>query len=407
MSTSRIHLFPLVAGIQFGNLSDPRTIAISDLSRSLDDADKVSTALRADPNAAAGDVASRLGDSAYARRFKQEADAGKSTSEIAAAFKAEMKPVDDILGKTENIGKAVDDLAAGKVNPAIRQKEVARQLGALASIDPNVARLFKAVDDAKVTNVPKIIQYVQKLATDAPDSLASFKKGLLYDAASTAVYKATKDMSALDNLVAATKNTFVDRKFLPEILDRVGASRIGQVGKALADSNVVFKADGQKILPAFDNLDDTTKASINSSVRELTTFRKLSQSEAAGILSNLDSGYILTKDLRTLIDANVDLVAEALVVGTGKKITRGRDVARLPVQKSSDLLVPLENRAFSREVLKEWVGKVTGQKAIKSNLSVGQQRILQDAIQRASSLDIKLEVAQVSWRKSTHQTFAL
>jgi len=370
---------------------DPRTLATSELTSSLSASQKVADDIKIDPTLTSEAAAAKLTgdpkfkDTGYAKLYSEKAAAGRSADEVAK----EIMGSEDLIKRADEISKGLDEVLEAGSTRLIRSKELARQLGAMAATDSRVADAFRAVDSAPVSGVQKISQYVKAL--DA-DQIARLKKGLTYDTASTAVYKATKEMSALDNLVAVTKNTFVDKSILDKIMAKASASKIGQISKSLADAKIVFKGRERGVSQAFE-VTDAIKADIQEVAGSLAEFRKLDAESLRRINRDLASGFIATSDLRRLVDANVDLIAEG-VASSGSKVARARDIARLPVSKQLDLLVPLESRAFTREVLKEWFSRMTSRfKNAPSKLSIGQQQLLKEAFGRAGSLDIKLRTA--------------
>jgi len=368
--------------------SDVRSLATSDLARSLDDSQVVNDLIRANDQTTGAAAAAATKDSTYGKAFKVEAAANpsKSAAEIASDLRTRAGAVDNIIEKADDISKGLNEIKTAGSSRIVRSKEVARQLGALASSDPRVAEAFRAVDNAPVEGVSKISQYLNKLDVDQYNRL---RKGLLYDAASTTVYNATKEMSALDNLVAATKNTFVDKAILPEIMERAKASDIGKIAAKFDGKETKFVKVKTGVAQAFDVAADDVE-NITKIAESLNSFKKIPQEVLIDIKSGLNSGYITTENLRILIDGNVDLIAEGIASGANR-VARARDVARLPVSKQADLLVPLESRAFGREVLKEWFNRATGVFTKKrSNLSIGQQRLLQEATSKASNMDVTL-----------------
>lgn len=376
----------VLTGKRFDTVN-PRAVATGNLVASLEDSTKVADSIKANPSITAADAAASLGDTGYGKLFKSSADA--NTTRPASEVWSELASSDGLLKTADEIGKGLDEVVQSGSTRLIRSKELARQLGALASSDPAVSDIFKGIDRSPKAGVQKIAQYVQGLS---PDQLARLKKGLLFDAASTAVIKATSNMSALDNIVAVTKNTFVNKSSVKEIMEKAAASDIGKISKALKDAKIVFKGGEKGVNQAFE-VSGNIGSDIIAVAEGLVDFRKLDNISLDRIKRTLNSGYIFTYDLRSLIDANVDLIAEGTILA-GKDVVRARDVARLPIIKQQDLLVPLESRAFTREVLKEWLTILTSRfTRSPSKLSIGQQRLLSEATSRAASLDIKLRTA--------------
>jgi len=367
--------------------TSPRIIATSDLTRSLEESQKVADELVADPSISSVDMAGKLGDSGYATKWKAGAQPGKSAKELADELAAAMGQ-SDVLTRADDVTRGLDEIASTGATRKIRSKEVSRALGAMAATDANVAATFKRIDGALDTTKNKFSQYVSALDPTQRDRL---RRGLLHDIASTEVFNNTKNMSSLDNLVAATKNTFVDKNILPRVMEAAGASEIGQIAKSLEGAPIVFKNTRNRgIQQAYEISEDTGKR-INAVLDQLRTFRKGGVGSAP---LDVGRGYILTSDLRAIIDANIDMIAEGIAVAGKEGVVRARDVARLPISKQLDLLVPLESRAFSREVMKEWFNTNFSKFSPEaSRLSIGQQQLLKEATARAANLDIKLRTS--------------
>lgn len=347
---------------------DVRNIVISDLSRSME----------------ASQFASK------------QIKAGVAPDEIAAMLK------ESGLNKTtwgkRFISEGSDADAwrrLGRIPDSVRTKNIARSLGILAKGDDEVQVIFRAVDDAvkgqKITT-PKVSLYMQALKKELPNKFDILKKVINYDEAANAVYKASKDMKAFDNIVTLTKNTFISKGDVQTVLKKVGETEIGTLAKKLSKGDIEFKitrdSANNPIVSAAYKLDADDAAQLSRAVDELKSFRKIDDASAKTIISNIEKGFISTENFRAVLDANIDLVAEGMAVSGGAKIARGRDVARLGADTQIDLLVPLEARSFSRSVLNQWWNKVKGTKP--SNLSIGQKRLLKESQQSISGLDVKL-----------------
>ena len=173
-------------------------------------------------------------------------------------------------------------------------------------------------------------------------------------------------------------------------MKRVSDSEIGQIAKSLESAKIKFVKSSKGLSQAFELTDDIA-AKLESIANQLQSFKKLDSNSLRDIKQNLKNKVITTEDFRSLIDANVDLIAESIATGGTAKIARARDVARLPVSKQLDLLVPLESRAFSREIYKEVWNKLTGTfTKNRSKLSIGQQRLFEEALAKSSNLDVTL-----------------
>jgi len=374
---------------EFLDLSDPRSLATTDLARSLDASTEASRRIAANAEATVDEVAKELAksdkykDSTYANAFAKEAkkNPARSAADLAARIKADER----LIEEAENIVKGIDELATTGSTKLVRNKEIARQLGNLASSDPDVAARFRAVDAAKAEGKTKLGQYAEALT---PDQLERLKRAMLHSEAATAVYRATKDSKIpVGNLVAATKNVMVDKKLLPEIMKAAKESVVGKIADELRGSSIRFKEAGGKrqVAQAYDLTNEQAKT-LQTRITELVNFRRIDPNTAAQISNDLNNRFITTRDLRSLIDNEVDLIAES-AASAGKTVERSRDVARLPVEDQLKRLVPLEARSFTRSLLKDFIFKKTSD---PSNLSIGQKALLNEAKQKMASLDVKL-----------------
>jgi hypothetical protein len=369
--------------------ANARSLATATLSDSLDDAVKVSDQARATPDLAAADV--KLGDSAYAKKFK-EADTqtpGRSAEEVAKELSDAAKVAgDEVLEAAKDISVGIDEIKNTGATKLIRSKEVGRQLGALASVNDEVADAFRAVDTSPGAG-PKLQQYLNKL-TDT--QLGLLKRGLTQDLASTTIFKRTKDVSELENLVAATKNTFVNKASLPKIMEQVSASPIGRLSDALKKQKIIFAKEDNQIIQAI-KLEDSQADILKGIVLDLERANKLTPTDIQRINFSITNKRIGTKDFRALIDATVDLTAEGLVRTTPSlNVTRGRDIARLSGAQQRAFLQPLESRSFTRQAISDGIDKLLYRKDPSSKLSFGQQKIVQEATARLGNLDTKLRV---------------
>jgi hypothetical protein len=212
--------------------------------------------------------------------------------------------------------------------------------------------------------------------------------------------------------VFITQNTLAGKGAARQILQKVKESELGKIANDLAGteptlvatSDQALRAPGQNVpssvlatrttdpvvQPAYKVTDEQAK-SLEQISGELRTYNKISEEQDALIRTRLKKGTITNKDLRILLDANIDLVAEGLAATKGLAgVTRARDLARLPVGENLDLIRPLESRTFVGPVLRRIREKLQGSKAIETNLSVGQRQLLQRAQAEAASLDQRL-----------------
>ena len=377
----------------YGALTDPRSLASTDLARSLDASTEASRRIAANAEATVAEVSAELAksdkykDSTYAKAFAKEAK--KNPARSAADLAATIKRGEPLIQEAENIVKGIDELAETGSTRLVRNKEVARQLGNLASSDPDIAARFRAIDAVKAEGKTKLGRYAEALT---PDQRERLKRTMLHSEAATAVYKATKESAMpIGNLVAATKNVLVDKKLLPEIMKAAKESVVGKIADELRGSPISFKQAGtskqvgRQIMQGYNLTAEQAKV-LGDRITELVNFRRIDTKTAEQMAQNLDNSFITTKDLRSLIDNEVDQIAES-AASAGKAVERSRDVARLPVQDQMKRLIPLESRSFTRSLLYDLINKKTKD---PSNLSIGQKALLKEARQKMASLDVKL-----------------
>lgn len=315
---------------------------------------------------------------------------------------------------------SIDNISEGRLLPVdtsgIRAKDLARSLGSLAKTDEYIADIFRAVDAAPASGVPKIYQYVEALKTAG--KLGELKKILTYNKALTQIYRDSEKMAGLDNLIAITKNTFADKARAGEILDSVKTSSVGKIVQGIIDDGVAIKfgdvsagfstrstisprTEGAKAgrpdivspeaVPYYDLKGKQGLISaLEKEIAEQVTFGKLKSNIAARMRDNLKYGRLTTKDLRRLIDNTIDLTAEA-VFAEGVPGARARDLARTTTAQQMFSLDPLEFRSFGRSIFKQFIEDNFFTKARSRGLvSPQQRRIIRDVEQRASAMDVDL-----------------
>ena len=319
------------------------------------------------------------------------------------------KTIDDVLLENKSIFKddsILDELVDLKFGRGARRKDIARSVGAIASADEQIKTLLK---NAPKGNKTKLDSFVDALLADERGRRL-FRKSLAADKAARDVIDATKGIDAFDNLVAVTKNTWAGKGSAKKILEKTKESEVGRIAQDLAEKGklkLVATADqevgsaGQlttgvrepgtpKIQPAYE-ISPEQAESLSSVVEDLKNYGKISSATSDTINARLRKGVITVTDLRQLIDANIDLVAEGLTATerlTG--VTRARDLARLPVGEQIDILQPLEGRFFTRPYLRKLKESLMQSKKIEGNLSIGQRQLLRRAEAEAAALDQRL-----------------
>lgn len=362
-----------------------RSAIVSDINSSLSASQKITKNVEAGEDALKG-LSKSEAASAYATDFKAKKTAGVTEADAVNALRAENKA---LIEQADDISKGLDELVAGR-SSKLSNKNVAKVLGAMASQDDALKVILRNIDNAPAEGITKISQYVAALDETRKTRL---KSGLLYDVAADTVLAATKGDSILDNLVALTRNTFVNKSSVDEILKASSETSFGKLVKKLSEAPLEFK-------PSFGSarisviVPDALKEELKAEIRTLRSGDRISGNMLKSIESDLSRGFITSDDLRYLIDRNIEAVAENIVQGKNVGLLRAKDVSKLDQSKALDLLVPLENRSFSRETLKEILLKFQGKYLDKpSNAAIGQQRLLSEAVSRGSTMDVVLRTS--------------
>ena len=380
--------------------ANARSLATATLSDSLDDAVKVEDQIRATADLASTDV--KLGTSAYAKKFAEASAADKTAAQVREELsQAAKRAGDDALELAKDISVGIDEIITKGSTKLIRSKELGRQLGALSAVDNEVAATLKAVDDAKKTDRPKLQQYLEALEEG---KRALLKRGLSQDLASRTIFTRTKDVSELENLVAATKNTFVDKRILPNVMKQATDSPIGQISNRLRGSPIFFKASDNQIVQAV-KLPDADVEPLKNIVLDLERSKRITPADIERINRSISqkkllpngeevlNGNIGIKDFRMLVDATIDEIAEGVARSKpAANVTRARDIARLSGSQQKAFLAPLESRSFTRQGIKDELNKFIYKKDPSSKLSFGQQKLLQEATARLGNLDTSLVI---------------
>ena len=363
-----------------------RGAAIADVNSSLSASQKITKNVAEGQNALEG-LSDIEKSSGYAQEFAKKKNAGASNADAISALRSE-NPA--LIGKADNVSKAIDELATTGRTNLISNKEVAKVLGAMASQDDTLKAIIKGVDDAPLAGKPKLSQYVSALDEAQASRL---RLGLLYNVAADTVLESTKGVSALDNLVALTRNVIVDKNSVDQILKAAKETSFGKIVDNLANAPLEFKSVGGFAKPSI-LVPDALKPKILEEVKNLVSTERITKNVARNVEKSLTEGFITSDNLRFLIDRNIEAVAENIVKSKNIGLLRSEDISKLDVGKSLDILVPLESRSFSREVLKEWFTELQGKYAQKPSVAtVGQQRLLGEAVSKGSTMDVTLRTA--------------
>ena len=391
---------PGITGKRF-EVGDVRGLIAKNLTEDFKAADAVTTRSADDARAVAADLSPSQKSSVWGRKYSEtvaKSAEGATAGDVIASMDKIYKK-DELAKKAADIGSDLDNFAGAAPSLArIRRKDLARALGSLVAVDEAAKSAMSGSRGIK--------SMVKTLKDTAPDSYNRLKTILFYDEASKAAAKMSGEFGApIENIVAITRNTWTTKAKAKDILDRAKASPAGQIAEGLKDVELVITSRGgvkdtaargtkavkteSRVLPAY-KLTAEQATEVQKVAQQLQTYNKLDKQTASLIDELLKKNLITTENFRTLLDGNIDLIAEGLA-GTGKSgVTRARDLSRLSVQEQMQYLVPLERRTLGREAYKKIIESLTGEDAITGNLSVGQKQLLNRATQDISGLDTKL-----------------
>jgi len=354
-----------------------------------------------DINRALGDAG--LSNSRWSKTFIKESANGGAASDVLAR-------IGDNFGQSSrgDLQKIASTLAGSGAtigSGIIRRKDLGRIIGAIAKSDDGAEEFIRNVQIK--SGEPNIDQWAKALLS-SDKYRDPFIKAIAANKASIDVAKATSNVETFDNIVAITENTWAGKGAAKKILDRAGASDLGKIAKELSKENPVltavrekikvapFKPDAEgavkktteaKIVPAF-NLKPDQVASLERIANELSSFNKISSEELTTILARLGTGKITAGDLRSLISANLDLIAEGMSAsGKTSGIVRARDLARTPISSQMALSEPLEIRTLNKKVLRNVAESLNLADKIKGTLSPGQRSLILEASSRLAALE--------------------
>ena len=305
----------------------------------------------------------------------------------------------------EAASKAIDDSLAGRPVGAAN-KDVAKALGAVAARDANVKAAMEAAETKTVSG------YLQSLDSKGVEAV---KDEMISSAAKNAIYKITRDQLVPDSMVAVTKNTFANKDTANIILEETSKTPIGQIASDLKGGTITYrKVEIPEVIPpqpipkvgevpfkdaeiprvpsktvqaAFD-LNGPQVDALKNTVNNLKSTGAITSAEAKAIEKNLNIGAITPKDVRRLLDAQVDEIARGKFAGTSKT---SEQLALLPTSRQQDFLVPTDSRGFVKDSMKrvwERVKGYTGRES--SSLTIGQQKLLREAQKEISTMDTRL-----------------
>jgi hypothetical protein len=383
---------------------DVRGLIAKNLTEDFKAADAVTARSADDARAVDADLTPSQKSSVWGRKYSEtvaKSAEGATAADVLASMDKIYKS-DELAKSAAAIGADLDNFAGAAPSLSrIRRKNLARALGALVSVD----------DAAKsaIAGSRGIKSMVKTLKDTAPDSYNRLKTVLFYDEAAKEAAKIKVSDLGLDtpieNIVAITRNTWTTKAKAKDILARAKASPVGKVAEDLKDVELVIASRGgvkdpavrgpkakkteARVLPAY-KLTKEQVFEVRKVAQQLQIYNKLDKQTASLIDELLNEKLITTENFRTLLDGNIDLIAEGLAAEGKSGITRARDLSNTSVQEQMQYLVPLERRTLGRETFKIIMQKLTGEADIIGNLSVGQKQLLNRATQEISNLDAKL-----------------
>lgn len=333
----------------------------------------------------------------------------------------EARLLDDTDAYVEELNKMANGTSAG--GTAVRLKDLARDIGAIATVSPEVRSVIAAVDAASGTG-PKMVRYLQALKSEG--MLSEVVGQHLFSASLSEIMNATPNMRGLDKMVQVTNNTWAPSGSQAKILSFVkNETRAGKLAQDLVEQRVpVVTISTPRGVETFYDFSKhpALKAEYESVFRQMQDFEQLSggrieivkgKLNTADIgLDNLASSLVRTKDFRNVLDATIDMTAEGLQVSngrvTGEGIMRARDAARLAIGRQIDLLEPLENRSFSQSVFKDVWRKVVGIfEPTQANLTITQRQFFRRANNEVSTMDITLRKDMIRFANDPEYRLAL
>ena len=348
-----------------------------------------------------------LENTQFAKDLEKKAASGGDIGAHVEAAKADTKLAEVGAYKSaEGASMAIDDIVAGRPPRTAPRDDIAKAIGSAASKDAALLAKIKASENKSIAGY---------LGSMTPAEVQAVKDEAISSAAKNAIYKATRDQQIPNNMVAVTKNTFATKDSASKILSEISNSDIGKLASELKNQNVVYKTTeiGEVIpakpvqkagqVPFEDVVMPKTPSKTVSAVFELVgdqgtrlkditrgleSVGAITNAEAEVIIKNLGQNSIAPRDVRKLIDAQVDVTARGKY---SPVTTGGAQLQQLAVQRQLDFNVPVDSRSFVKDNIKLAYEKVSGFfNKEPSYLTAGQQSLLRQAQKEVSSLDTRL-----------------
>jgi len=348
-----------------------------------------------------------LENTQFAKNLEKKAASGGDIASHIEAAKADTKLAEVGAYKSaEGVSTAIDDIVAGRPPRTAPRDDIAKAIGAVSSRDAVLLDKIKASENKSLAG------YLNSMT---PTEIQAVKDEAISSAAKNAIYKATRDQQVPNNMVAVTKNTFATKDSASKILSEVSNSDIGKLAGELKNQNIVYKTteigevipakpvqkvgevpfedvtipkEPSKTVSAVFELVGDQGARLKDITRGLESVGAITNAEAEAIIKNLGQNSIAPRDVRKLIDAQVDVTARGKY---SPVTTSGGQLQQLAVQRQLDFNVPVDSRSFVKDNMKLAYEKVSGFfNKEPSYLTSGQQSLLRQAQKEVSSLETRL-----------------
>ena len=317
---------------------------------------------------------------------------GATDAEKLEAIVADAKYLDSAI---EDI-KKFDNFLAGSGVPT-SSRDVLRSLGEVAAIDKDIAAKAAAALETK-----KGTDALFELVKTDNDVANAVRKQIVSKKSLQEVYKNTSDVNAFDNYVRVTKNTWASPAETQKLMKGFAGS---DFGKAVSDMNKLPTTYGKtarrptfiggvtspgqvpyaaRVTSPGVKLDDATGKIVLSEVRRQQQFGKLPVTYFPVV-----DNFISYKDLRTLIDNNIDLGAAA-----SKNAVTTEAVSRLAPRQALQTTVPVEMRSFNHQTFKDIFDKLSSVAGVNTptylKLNPTQRGLINEVTSKMSKIDVKL-----------------
>lgn len=376
---------------------DLRLILAADLTDSIN-ARRVAIQL-ADDGKSIGEIQDALktqfGKSSYTKYFNEIAlnpEYKRYTSaELATSLRAELdgaaanSSLARMVTDVDNFTEGVRLIAAGKVAPnLVRNKELARTIGALAAVDSEVRAV---IESAAAGSGTRLSDYVTALSDagqiDKVVGQYAFARSL------GEAVDLTKGEKNIENFVQVTPNTWIAKKDIQETLRFVSEKMLaGEIAKQLEDAEIRTVTSGRGIESVFVVAPGSElSGKLENLIESVRNFERIPSTDLDRMLDTLVDGTISTRDFRELMDASIDLVAEGKRVGLGS-----RNLARMEARRQIAMIDPIEVRSTGRQFFQDVMVKVINLAEGKEipNITMAQRQAFASARNEMASIDIRL-----------------